>query len=165
MQALGIGWVFMAITLIALGLALVVAELISEEAECFGPGAVFFLITGTALWFIVSPLVWPTPPIWLPGLSLVLVAVTAIFSFVSLVLLYKIVQLKEQPPMNLDFIGGVGRAVDTLEPGQEGYVHYRGEYWRAKTTGMIIESGQRVRIRGKSGLILLVEPEVSLENE
>ncbi len=164
MQVLGIGWAFTAITLIALGLALVVAELVSEEAECFGPAAVFFLITGTALWFMVTPLVWPTPPVWLPGLSLVLVAVTAIFSCFSLFLLYKISQVKEQPPMNLDFIGGVGRTMDRLGPTQEGYVQYRGEYWRAKTTGPIVEAGQRVRVHGKSGLVLLVEPEVPFDN-
>lgn len=164
MQVLGIGWAFMAITLIALGLALVLAELVSDEAECFGPGAVFFLITGTALWFMVTPLVWPTTPVWLPGLTLVLVAVTAIFSCISLIVLYKIMQLKEQPPMALEFIGGVGRALNRLEPGQEGYVQYHGEYWRAKTMGATIETGQPVRVRGKNGLVLLVEPEMPLEN-
>jgi hypothetical protein len=70
----------------------------------------------------------PTTPVWLPGLSLVLVTVTAIFSCLSLIVLYKIVQVKEQPLTALEFIGGVGRTVERLEPGVDGYVQYRGEY-------------------------------------
>ncbi|TFG12799.1 hypothetical protein EU537_08220 [Candidatus Thorarchaeota archaeon] len=159
MQVLGIGWAFTAITLIALGLAFLVAELISDEPECFAPAAVFFLIIGTALWFMVVPLVWPITPLWVPGLSLVLVMVTALASSFSLFMMYKIIQLKRQPPKNIDFLGATGRAIDSLEPGQKGYIQYHGEYWQAQTVGGRIAAGQSVRICGKEGLLLLVEPE------
>jgi len=56
---------------IPLGLAFLLAELISDEPECFGPAAVFFLIIGMALWFMVVPQVWPTTPLWVPLLSLI----------------------------------------------------------------------------------------------
>ncbi|MGV9169665.1 MAG: NfeD family protein [Promethearchaeia archaeon] len=159
MQVLGIEWAFTAITLIALGLAFLLAELISDEPECFGPAAVFFLIIGMALWFMVVPQVWPTTPLWVPGLSLVLLTVTALASCFSLFMMYKIIQLKKQPPQTMDFLGTTGRAVDSLEPGQKGYIQYRGEYWQAKAVGGSVEAGESVRIRGKDGLLLLIEPE------
>ena len=47
--------VLVAIVLIALGIALFFAELETDEAEFFGPAAIFFLIVGSAVWFFSGP--------------------------------------------------------------------------------------------------------------
>ena len=49
------GQVFVAIVLIALGIAFFFAELETDEAELFGPAAIFFLIVGSAMWFLSGP--------------------------------------------------------------------------------------------------------------
>lgn len=58
-------------------------------------------------------------------------------------------------------IGLVGEARGTLAP--DGPVYVKGAMWRGRSTGDVIASGSRVRVRGVDGLVLRVEAEPDAE--
>jgi membrane-bound serine protease (ClpP class) len=53
----------------------------------------------------------------------------------------------------------IGSAGEVLTwSGTDGEVHVHGEHWRARSAGLL-RPGQRVRVIGRDGLTLTVEPE------
>ncbi len=54
-------------------------------------------------------------------------------------------------------VGKVGRALDDIAEGEEGFVIVEGEYWRARALKPV-KRDCRVRVKGKEGPVLLVEP-------
>ena len=58
----------------------------------------------------------------------------------------------------LKLVGRVASVERTLDP--EGFVLIEGELWRARVRGVAsnVRDGQRVRVVGASGCVLLVEP-------
>ena len=61
-------------------------------------------------------------------------------------------------------IGANGRAQGAIGPDAEGYVNLHGELWRA-TSSLAVEAGQAVRVIGRNGLTLLVEPSGAARQE
>ena len=70
----------------------------------------------------------------------------------------KAMKLRTQPPLSGpgEVIGLEGRAVTDLAP--TGVVHVKAEEWSASITEGALPRGARVRVVGKDGLRLVVEP-------
>lgn len=155
------GLALITIILIALGIAFVFAELESDEAEFFGPAAIFCLIMGIALWFISNPASWLISPGWFGIITIMLITVVLILISFSILLTYKMILLKKNPTNIFEFVGGIGKTIDEIGEEKKGYIQFHGEYWKAYSE-RIIKPGQRVRILKKEGLTLFVEPEENL---
>lgn len=99
------------------------------------------------------------------GLSSWVVWVGAVVWVFKDALLYPLVWRSYDPgypaagPYRLE--GAYGRAVERIDPA--GVVIVSGEFWRAELAqgARDIEEGERVRVHGRHGLTLVVEPEES----
>ncbi len=70
---------------------------------------------------------------------------------------YKAIQAKRKPPtLRPNMVGKIGRAVDDIKSGGEGFVIVDGEYWRAKSTEDI-KAGDKILVIGKEGPLLVVK--------
>ena len=154
-----LGLVFVAIVLIALGIALFFAELGTDEAEFFGPAAIFFLIVGSAVWFFSRPSGTLISPELFILISLFLVAVVLVLVSFSAFVTYKMIRYKHELPAPRTIVGGTGKALSEIGVDKEGYILFQGERWRALSNQPPIVEGQKVRIIRKEGLTLYVEPE------
>lgn len=67
-------------------------------------------------------------------------------------------QKKKSSRLPLNLVGRIASVERALVP--EGFVLLEGELWRARVSGVesIERGGQRVRVVGASGCVLLVEP-------
>ncbi len=133
---------------LALGLFLAAAEMAI-------PGVFLIWLAGAAI--ITGLLTW-TLPIGLP-LQIVIFGVLAIISvFAGKRYLRDNPIEPADPKMNhrgARLVGEVARVTEAIEAGQ-GRVHYGDSEWIAR--GPDVEEGDRVRIVGSEGSVLLVEP-------
>lgn len=104
-----------------------------------------------------DPARWLISPEWYQPFMLIVIALVAILTVLSALVLYKIVKAKKKRPATLEFIGGVGRTVDEIGPEKAGFIRFHGEYWKARSD-TIIKPNQKVKVLAKEGLTLIVEP-------
>ncbi len=79
------------------------------------------------------------------------------------VVLYKVLKAKLQPPkLKTIPLGIIGKAIDDIPAGGQGFVLIEGEYWRATSDGNI-RKGDRVIVIGKEGPVLRVKRLKELE--
>ena len=71
--------------------------------------------------------------------------------------IYKMMEIRIKKPVIGEMIGDTADTIDEITPEGKGYVRYQGEMWRAKSQE-IIEPGKKVVIKGKDGVVLVVEP-------
>ncbi|MCX8176628.1 MAG: nodulation protein NfeD, partial [Candidatus Bathyarchaeota archaeon] len=79
--------------------------------------------------------------------------VGAFFIFAS----YKVLKLRKKPPLVGEVFKGYGDVVEEITPEKPGFIIYQGEYWKAKSSRKI-GKGERVKVIGKEGPMLIVEP-------
>ncbi|MGI6550719.1 MAG: NfeD family protein [Syntrophomonadales bacterium] len=73
--------------------------------------------------------------------------------------IYAIINIRRFRPVHGNDEFGKSRAVVTEDLDPEGRVMVQGEIWRASSpTGEMIARGQRVKVIGREGMYLLVEP-------
>ena len=138
------------------GLALVLLGVGLMAAEGFVPSFGAFVLGGAASFVIGSLMMFETPGLQLPfGL---IAAATAVCAALFGLVLALLVRARRRPLVtgSAALIGSSGRALIGWE-GQEGEVVVWGERWRAKATRSL-QSGQPIRVIGREGLTLLVEP-------
>ncbi len=80
------------------------------------------------------------------------------------VAIYKVLQAKKRKPFSWEITGKVGRAIDDIKPGSEGFVIIEGEYWRARSDEEI-KVGEKVIVIGKEGPVLIVKKYVESSSE
>lgn len=86
--------------------------------------------------------------------ALVIIIVAAVLIFA----LAKSVQLRLKPPQVAPLVEGEKVvAGENAGAGEETFVMYRGEYWKAKSSKGIAK-GKAYRITGKDGTVLILEP-------
>jgi membrane protein implicated in regulation of membrane protease activity len=133
---------------LALGLFLAVAEMAI-------PGVFLIWLAGAAI--VTGLLTWVLP-IGLP-LQIVIFAVLAIVAvFTGKRYLHDNPIVPADPKMNrrgARMVGEIARVTEAIEAGQ-GRVHYGDSEWIAR--GPDVDEGDRVRIVGSEGSVLLVEP-------
>lgn len=148
---------YAALALMGIGAALLIYELYTPGLGILGVGGIVLLGLGTSF-FITQP---PGPLLINPGyfqsFLQVLIPSYALAAAFFGILIYKFSQVRRMKPRIEKYPSGIGRAVDNLEPGKEGYVNVEGEYWKAKSSSAI-KSGEHVKVVGKEGGMLIVEP-------
>ena len=145
------------IVLIALGGVLVFVEMREPGLEFFGPAGIVCLSAGTLLLLRFDPARWLISPEWYQFFMVVVIALVAILTVFSALVLYKILKAKKKWPATLKFIGGVGRTIDEISPEKVGFVRFHGEYWKARSDTNI-KPNHKVKVLAKEGLTLIVEP-------
>ncbi len=138
------------------GLALVLLGLGLMATEAFVPSFGAFVLGGASAFVIGSLLMFETPGLQLP-LAIIAIATLAAAALFGL-LLALLVRARRRPMLGgaATLIGSPGRALIGWT-GDAGEVVVQGECWRARTTGPL-QSGQPVRVVGRDGLLLIVEP-------
>jgi membrane-bound serine protease (ClpP class) len=85
---------------------------------------------------------------------MVLIALFAIF---FIFLLYKVLKIRNKKKAIGVFKGETAVTVDQISPNKQGYVRFKGEYWKAKSD-TIIEKNTKVVIVSKDESVLVVKP-------
>jgi membrane-bound serine protease (ClpP class) len=152
---------FVGLGLIVLGIGFLVAEMFLPTFGTLGIGGIVAFAIG-ALMLIDTDV----PGFGIPvGLVIGLALVTAIFFFtISTVAL----KARRRPVVSgaEAMLGSIGVMLDDLagEPGASGWATVHGERWRVRATApaALPASGRRVRVTGRQGLTLTVEPVVEV---
>ena len=147
---------FLPVVLISLGGVLVFVEMRESGLQFFGPAGIVCLSVGTLLLLRFDPTRWLISPEWYQFFMVVVVALVAILTGFSALVLYKIVKAKKKRITVLELVGGIGRTLDEIGPEKAGFIRFRGEYWKARSD-TIIKPNCRVKILAKEGPTLIVE--------
>jgi len=143
--------------LMALGFGMFVAELYLPTHGALGVG-------GAVAFGLGSLLLLETPKV--PGLAVPLslvgtMSALLLLSVLGLGVLVVRAQRRRPTTGTEALVGSVAVSRTPLAP--EGFVHAAGELWRARVRGGALPAGARVRVIGRDGLTLLVEPDTTSE--
>lgn len=145
------------IALIVLGVALMVVEFAMPSFGALGIGGLVALVAGSLILFDVD-----APGYGVPGSLLASIAVSSGLAFMGVIWLAA--RARGRP-----VVAGVASlagqtAIAEADFTGRGRVHIRGEVWQA-ASDVPVRRGERVRVLGKDGLVLRVEPETASVNE
>jgi membrane-bound serine protease (ClpP class) len=141
---------FAGLGLILLGIAFMVAEMFMPSFGALGIGGLAAFVVGSVILFDTD----------VPGFGVAwtLIAAVAIISagfFFGVV--YFALRARRRPVVSghEEMIGSTGEALEDFSG--DGRVRAHGEEWQARTSGSV-KRGQKVRVVGRDGLLLTVEP-------
>jgi membrane-bound serine protease (ClpP class) len=128
--------------------------------EAFAPSFGLLGIGGIIAFALGSLLMFERVPGFELSLSIVLAASAASAALLA-VMLTVALRAHRRRVVSGDpaMIGSVGEVLTWSST--RGEVHVHGEHWRARSAGLLMP-GQRVRVTGRDGLTLTVEPEDSV---
>lgn len=141
--------------LILLGLGLMVAEAFMPSFGSLGVGGIIAFVVGSVILIDTEA---PGFGISLPlVLGLALVSALTLFGILTLA-----VRAQRRPVVSgrEELIGAAGVAVEDFAGA--GTVRVRGELWSA-ASAVPLHAGQEIRVRGREGLVLRVDPQSSIE--
>jgi membrane-bound serine protease (ClpP class) len=141
-----------ALGLLILGIALMIAEVMTPGSLVLGIGGILAFITG-AIFLFEGPGADISYAISLP-LIIGFAAVTAALIFGVVAAALK-ARTRPLAAGGEQLIGSVGQVVDW--PGPEGSIRVHGEIWGARS-GRALTPGESVRVVGRDRLTLIVEP-------
>lgn len=144
--------------LIALGIALMVAEAFAPSFGALGLGGVAAFVVGSIILMDTDTIGFELP-------LTVIGTVSALGGLMTLALIWFAVSSKRRPIVSggEGLVGQTAVALDDFD--DRGLVHVAGENWTAETIRPVA-NGQRVRVIAREGLVLKVEPlNNSKENE
>jgi membrane-bound serine protease (ClpP class) len=142
--------------LIAFGIGLILFELHVSTFGIIGVAGIICVALGSIL---LVPTGYPNmyaPDFQTSMLLSLLVPAFILAGFLAFAI-YKVMDIRRKKPVIGDMIGDTAETIDEITPHVKGYVRYRGELWIAKSQESI-EAGKKVVIRGKDGVVLVVEP-------
>ncbi|MFP4655119.1 MAG: NfeD family protein [Methanohalobium sp.] len=145
-----------AIFLIIVGMGLIFLEIQSPGIGAFGVGGLICLIAGS---IFLIPTDYPdfyTPAEIQQEMIIAIVTPSIIMGVFMLFIVYKIIEVRHKKPIIGEMIGGTAITNDQLKPNKEGYVKYKGEYWKARSDEYI-EKNVKVKIIEKDGPVLVVK--------
>ena len=126
-------------------------------------GLVAFALGASALYTETGDPTAPAVEVALP----IIVTMTSLTALFVGIVVWAAIRTRRMPPVNVgvgasdvpsDLIGTEGEVRRALLP--SGTVYAAGEEWTARTAdGRSLERGTPVRIRGREGLVLIVDPE------
>ncbi len=151
---------YIALAFIILGAILLIFELVTPEFGILGVSGIILMALGGIFiiplntdWYVSESMVSNTY-LTIIGLSLFLAA------FIGFAI-YKVLQVRKKKP-EFSIEGEKANAIEDLNP--EGFVIFKGEYWRAKSISGKIEKGTEVTVTGKDGPVLIVKASETREN-
>ena len=139
------------VALIVLGFVMLVAEALLPSFGALGIGGIIAFVAGSVMLIDTD-----TPGFGIPiGLIATAAVVNALLVFVVLRLALK---ARKRPVVSgaEELLGASGEILEVTP--QETWVRVHSERWRASSAGPL-SAGQRVRVTGREGLVLRVEPE------
>ncbi|MEE9140387.1 MAG: nodulation protein NfeD [Alphaproteobacteria bacterium] len=138
------------LALILLGVAFMVAEAFVPAFGILGIGGVIAFIIGSVILLDTDV---PGYRIYLP----VIIAVAATSGVFFMVVIGMAIKARQRPVVSgpEELIGSYGQVAEWA--GREGRVRVHSETWGASATRPL-EPGSRIRVAGRDGLILIVEP-------
>ena len=139
--------------LIILGAILLFAELFIPGFGIVGGAGIVSTLIGSLLLF---PREWMVSEAWLNTLYYVSIIIPLFLGGFFIFTTYKVIQARRRPPLPMGFVGGEGEVVEEITPEKEGFILYRGEYWKAKSSEPL-KPKQTVIITRKEGPILIVQ--------
>jgi len=142
------------IILMAAGFGLLVAELFIPGFGVLGAAGFVCVFLGS---FLLFPRSWIVGAGWLNLLYAVIIIVPLVIGGFFAFAAYKVFEARRRRPMELGFVGEEAEVETEVAPGKDGFVVLRGELWKARSHKKI-GRGERVRITGKEGPLLIVEP-------
>jgi membrane-bound serine protease (ClpP class) len=137
--------------LILLGMIFLVAEAFVPSFGALGIGGVVAFVVGSIILFDVDG---GTIAVSLPLVG----AAATLTAGLTLIALRALFSAHRRPVVSgaEELVGSAGEAEEDFE--RRGRVHVHGESWTAES-GSAIRRGERVRVTGRDGLILKIEPE------
>lgn len=143
--------------LVGIGGALLAYEVFSHTFGAAAVGGILSLSIGIVLMAGFPPREQFVSQLWfnelIPTVVIVMLVISIFFGF----LIYKAIQAVWSKPYLREIPDEYGRAIDQLAPKVEGYVRIGGELWKA-ISEKEVKPGERIRVIGKNGDILIVEP-------
>ena len=143
-------------------LALAIELFVTPGFGVLGFSGIIMIALGIALMPFFTP-GWLISPEYQRALFWVGVAFGITMGFITSIIVYKALKARRKPPMlKADMTGAIGKSIDKLEPGKEGFVFVDGEYWRARSLETI-EPNEKVIVVGKEGPFLIVRKYIEEE--
>jgi membrane-bound serine protease (ClpP class) len=143
-----------ALLILGLGAILLFAESRVPGFGILGIAGIFCIIIGGLL---LAPSYVTISREWYTLFTATTSAVSLILGGFTFVIIYKVAKARRLKPVLGKLVGETAEALDEITPSSPGYVMFRGEYWKARSTSTIAR-GQKVLIKSKEGPVLLVEP-------
>jgi membrane-bound serine protease (ClpP class) len=143
--------------LILLGAVLMIVEAYTPGFGVIGGTGLVCILIGSLLLIPFESARWMISYEWYAYFITIIIAITAILGVFTSFMVYKILRVRVKKPVIGEFIGEKVEAVDEITPDKIGFVRYKGEYWRARSTSTV-KRGDAAVIIGKDGAILIVKP-------
>lgn len=145
------------LALVALGLILLLVEALTPGFGIFGISGIISIALGGLLMITLEPARWAVSPEWVGAFVLVIAAITAPITAFAAFMAYKVINIRRKKPSVGAMVGETAEALDDIDEGGEGFVRFQGELWVAKALKKV-SKGSKVKIVGKEGPRLIVEP-------
>ena len=137
------------------GILLAVELFVTPGFGVLGISGIVFLAIGFAL-MPSAPSGFAPPPAYLEQFRIIAVGIASGLGAFTGFAVYKIVEAKRRESKYFTPVERVGRAVDDIKPGSEGFVIVNGEYWRA-ISDEFIPKGSKVKVVRMEGAKLVVK--------
>ncbi len=145
------------VILAVLGAGLLIFEFNTPSFGALGAGGIILLSLGLILLVGYPPSPALVSPAWFSSIQTTLIIVALAAVSILVFFSYKSLRVSKRKPVSWE-PEGIGRSVDQMEAGGEGYVIVAGEYWRARALKPI-SAGQKIKVVGKEDGTLLIEPQ------
>lgn len=154
-QGFDINWA--AFALLAIGVGLLAYELYSPGFGGLGIGGIAVISIGSVLMITqpIRPLLIQEEH--LGNLAMLSTLITLPFGILIGFITYKVWRSKHKSNVNFMFQNSEGTALEPISNNKFGFVIIGGEYWKARSIKSEIKKGEKVKIIGKQGHILIVE--------
>lgn len=138
------------------GLALIAVALALFVAEAFTPTFGVLSLGGVVAFILGGALLFDTPGLQVPWVTLIILAV-ALGGF-TLFAGVKALAAQRRPAYSggEGLIGRIATAKAPFHAGETGSVFVHGEWWNAQLTAGALDSGEQARVVGRDGLTLIV---------
>lgn len=145
------------LALIALGFVLLLIEALTPGFGFFGISGIISIVLGGLLMVTLEPARWAVGPEWMGSFVLVIAMTITPITVFAIFMAYKVIKVRRKRPSVGTIVGETAEALNDIEEGGEGFVMFQGELWMAKALKRV-SKGSKVRIVGKEGPKLIVEP-------
>jgi membrane-bound serine protease (ClpP class) len=140
------------------GIALIAAALALFVAEAFTPTFGALALGGVAAFIFGAALLFDTPGVETPWATIIIAAVAA-GAFVIFAGAKALAAQRRKPITGEEaLIGERAQVKSAFSAGERGSVFLQGEWWNARLTRGTATAGQSVRVIGREGYTLIVEP-------
>ncbi len=138
------------VALIVLGFALLVAEVMVPSFGALGIGGTVAFVVGSIMLMDTD-----TPGF---GIPVGLIAAVTVLNGLLVLLVFRLARQARQRPVVSGAEALLGATAEVLEVRTHAtWVHLQGERWRVRSQAPL-RRGQQVRVTGRDGLVLVVEP-------